>query len=304
VRKVKQSTPIILTTAAIGGGGLIYYAFRKGKLSRAILCRGYLTKDERQVPIHGVSWHPNGTYQTLEEYASWLPLVEQTGFNVLRIFLTAGMRDRIDDYIELFQASGYKLVPVLFHQYEPGSQARLWTTPVSQLKTWVDYWMPLDDGDQVVFWEVFNELYSNANAEIVQTMMDYVKTKTGKPVTISFHEQREDVFQRFIGLCDIVSRHFYKVGLNPYNDFKTFIKNLASYGKPYIISEWGYKTPTENDYTCQSCYCANILHLLKDVVDRNFQGYIVHQLKDRILNDFWGIFKLDGTRKPAVAWFP
>jgi len=270
-------------------------------LCRILLTRGYLRRDERTLKIMGMDPAIYGD-KPLTEFEKEFELTKSLQLNAFRVFCSFDFYKVLNELQGLLKSSGLGLIPVIFPQFEHERQVKLWQMTIAELKFWVDQWVP-KLGDTVLFWEVFNELYDDADPQKVKELMEYTRSKTKKPVTISFHQDRDSVFDQYINLCDITSRHWYKwATMNPYSDFQNRLKDMASIGKPFILSEFGFWAPQPKE-GCQHSYTANLLHIMKEQENPNFLGYIAHCIKDSPY-DSWGYFTRDNKPKLATHLFP
>jgi len=304
------------------------------------LSKGYLTKDERQLKIHGIE-SDFKHWESLERYRTGLELANNLGFNYIR-FITSRVihqvdptdfptvNSRVQNYTTLLKTFDLKLIPVLFDW-------DLWETAPRDndfYRMWIDLWVDNLPDSYVYSWDLFNEPAGMPELyELIVFANEYLRTRTQRPVTIGFHDVTRanpdkyytEAFNNLVNLSDIISYHFYSYKLliedpefDVYNEFAEKLQWLGSFNKYYLIGELGFSA-TKDFEQIQKYYMANLLHKMKDEASKNdnFLGYIIWELRDdkdeswepippieKELRGFWGVLRYDFSQKPVVEVLP
>jgi len=304
------------------------------------LLKGYSTKDERQLKIHGVQLDFRH-WESLKRYKKSLQFANELDFNFLRFFAprAIGQTDPADfikvqslvqNYTNSLKTYDFKLIPTLF-------DFEFWKAAPKDnefYEMWIDLWVDNLPDSYVYCWDLFNEPLGMPELyEVIVFAKEYLHTRTEKPVTIGFHDivradpekHYEEAFYNLVNLSDIISYHFYSYKLllqdpefDVYNEFSEKLQWLGSFDKYYMIGEFGFSATRDFEHI-QKNYIANLLHLMKDEASRNdnFLGYIICELRNvkdeswepypplrKELAGFWGVLRYDFSNKPVVEVLP
>jgi hypothetical protein len=167
------------------------------------------TTPSRNLNITGCNKWYDPELESISDYALDLQQMKAVGFNSLRFLCPSRYVSNAATFANTVnQYYPSNIMPILFN----GNGNLLDNLTIAQAESIIDIWVPLFP--HVYAWEIVNEPLDNKPDSYyskITMLIDYLHTKTSAPVTIGFHNYREDAFRRLVNSTDIISFHYYPI---------------------------------------------------------------------------------------------